>query len=62
VHPIVASVAPDVDTTRRRVGETLLARGLVAPGDIAVLVSISQDLDHQSANFIKLERLGSPGA
>ncbi len=62
VHPIVASVAADVDTTRRRVGEALLARGLVAPGDIAVLVSISQDLDHQSANFIKLERLGSPGA
>jgi hypothetical protein len=44
------------------VGETLLARGLVAPGDIAVLVSISQDLDHQSANYIKLERLSSPGA
>ena len=43
----------------RRVAEALLARGLVAPGDTVVVVSISQDLDHQSANYLKLERLGT---
>ena len=61
VQPLVVDVGSDVDTTRRRVGDALLARGVVAPGDIAVLVSISQDLGHQSANYLKLERLGTPG-
>jgi pyruvate kinase len=62
VHPIVANVGPDVDTTNRRVGEALLARHLVSPGDTVVVVSISQDLDHQSANYLKLERLGTASA
>ena len=62
VHPIVAIVGADVDTTNRRVAEALLARKLVAPGDTVVVVSISQDLGHQSANYLKLERLGTADA
>ena len=60
--PVVAAVGTDVDTMNRRVGEALLARGLVAPGDTAVYVSISQNLGHQSANYLKLERLGTASA
>jgi pyruvate kinase len=61
VQPIVTTVGADVDTTRRQVRDALLSRNLVAPGAMVVLVSISQDLDHQSANYLKLERLGTPG-
>jgi pyruvate kinase len=57
VHPIVTEIGPDLDSTNRRVGEVLLARGLLVAGAKIVLVSVSEDLAQQHTNYLKLERL-----
>ena len=58
VQPLVTQIGPDLDTTNRRVGELLVARGLVSAGGKVVLVSVSQDLALQNTNYLKLERVG----
>jgi len=56
VVPVSAEIGENVGSGARIV-QQLLARGLVQPGAVAVLVSINPDLTRVDANFLKIHRL-----
>lgn len=58
VVPFVVPIGADVDSTGAAIERHLLTHGLLAPGAVAVLVSVNPDLRRGDANFLKLQRLG----
>ncbi len=58
VVPFVCAIGADVDSTGAAIERHLLTHGLLAPGAVAVLVSVNPDLRRGDANFLKLQRLG----
>jgi pyruvate kinase len=57
VVPVRIDIGENVDSTGMRVGEQLVARGLVTRGSAVVLVSINADLTRSDANYLKITRL-----
>ena len=57
VVPIVTPLGENVDATGAAIGRDLLSRGLLAPGDAVVFVSVHEDLRRPAANFLKLHRV-----
>ena len=57
VAPVLTDLSGDVDLAAARIGEALVARGVVPPASVIVLVSISPDLAQEKANFLKLLRI-----
>jgi pyruvate kinase len=57
VVPIVAPFGENVDATGDAIGRELVGRGLLAPGDEVVFVSVHEDLRRPAANFLKLHRV-----
>jgi pyruvate kinase len=57
VVPVRIDIGENVDSTGMRVGEQLVARGLVARGSAVVLVNINADLTRSDANYLKITRL-----
>jgi pyruvate kinase len=57
VIPACVEIGEDVETTRALVTQQLMARGLIAAGSTVVLVSISDDLTRDDANYLKMKRL-----
>jgi pyruvate kinase len=45
------------DTSLPAVRQAILARGLLAPGAVVAIVSITQQLGHDSANFVNIQKL-----
>jgi pyruvate kinase len=58
VVPIVTPFGENVDATGDAIGHELVSRGLLAPGDEVVFVSVHEDLRRPAANFLKLHRIG----
>jgi len=46
-----------LDQVRDRVRQALVARGLLAPGAVVVVVNISDDLTRVDANFLRIQRI-----
>jgi pyruvate kinase len=57
VVPVVTELGSTVDGTGDTVGRELVSRGLLAPGDEVVFVSVHEDLQRPLGNFLKLHRL-----
>jgi pyruvate kinase len=57
VAPVCTDIGENVDSAGARIGQQLVARGLVASGAAVVLVSISADLTRDDANYLKIKRL-----
>jgi pyruvate kinase len=57
VAPVCTDIGENVDSAGVRIGQQLVARGLVASGAAVVLVSISADLTRDDANYLKIKRL-----
>ncbi len=57
VVPVVTTLGADVADTAARVGRELVERGVIASGSVVVLASISRELEHDSSNFLKLQRV-----
>ncbi|HXE79915.1 MAG TPA: pyruvate kinase [Vicinamibacterales bacterium] len=57
VCPLTVTLGANVDATGHLIGQALRDRGLVPPGGVIVLVSISEDLSAPQVNFVKLHRL-----
>ncbi len=57
VVPIVTPLGENVDATGDAIGRELVSRGLLAPGDEVVFVSVHEDLRRPAANFLKLHRV-----
>jgi pyruvate kinase len=58
VTPVVTPLGENVDATGAAVGQQLIARGLLTPGDEVVFVSVHADLSRPATNFLKLHRVG----
>jgi pyruvate kinase len=57
VEPVCTDIGENVDAAGMRIGQQLVARGLVSPGATVVLVSIHPDLSRSDANFLKIQQL-----
>jgi len=57
VVPVCTDIGENLGSAGTRVGQQLVARGLVASGAAVVLVSISGDLTRDDANYLKIKRL-----
>jgi pyruvate kinase len=57
VVPMCLAIGDNLDEARARIGEQLVARGLIVAGATAVFVSISADLARRDANYLKIQRL-----
>jgi pyruvate kinase len=57
VAPVCTDIGEHLGSAGTRVGQQLVARGLVASGATVVLVSISGDLTRDDANYLKIKRL-----
>jgi pyruvate kinase len=57
VVPLGCDLGADVNQAVDRIGETLRARGAIAPSSVIVVVSISPDLGQGPSNFLKLQRI-----
>jgi pyruvate kinase len=57
VVPVVCDLGANVVQALDRITEMLLARSLVAPSSVIVVVSISPDLTQGPSNFLKLQRI-----
>jgi pyruvate kinase len=57
VEPFLADLSGDIDVAARRIGATLVERGIVPPGSAVVLVSMTPELGPGPSNFLKLERV-----
>ena len=57
VVPVICDVGADVAEAIDRITAMLIARALVAPSSVIVVVSISPDLAHGPSNFLKLQRI-----
>jgi hypothetical protein len=55
--PVICDVGADVAEAIDRITAMLIARALVAPSSVIVVVSISPDLAHGPSNFLKLQRI-----
>jgi pyruvate kinase len=54
VVPVVADLGGDVDTAAARIGDDLVARGVVSRGSVIVLVSVNPALERGPSNFVKM--------
>jgi len=57
VAPVCTDIGEHLGSAGTRVGQQLVARGLVASGAAVVLVSISADLTRDDTNYLKIKRL-----
>ena len=57
VMPVVTDVSADVGATLSRIGEGLVAAGVIAPGSVLVLVSVTPDFRPGPSNVLKVQRL-----
>jgi pyruvate kinase len=57
VVPLCTDIGENVDSAGTRIGQQLVARGLVANGAVIVFVNISADLTRSDANYLKIQRL-----
>jgi pyruvate kinase len=57
VLPVLTDLSGDVNTAASRIGEELVASGVVARPSTVVVVSINPDLTTTSSNFLKLIRV-----
>ncbi len=57
VTPICTDIAENVSAAGLLIGQQLVRRKLVAPGDSVVLVSINPDLSRTDANYLKIQTL-----
>ena len=57
VVPVCTEIGQNVDSAGTVVSRELVARGLVAPGSIVVLVSIDADLTRHDRNYLKIQQL-----
>ncbi len=57
VTPVCTTIGENVDAAGALIGRQLVARGLVKPGAVVVLVSINPDVTRSNANYLKLQRL-----
>jgi pyruvate kinase len=55
--PLLCDLGTDVADALERITGMLVARSLVPPSSVIVVVSISPDLAHGPSNFLKLQRL-----
>jgi pyruvate kinase len=55
VHPLLADLDGTLEVLIGRFGQTLLERGVVAPGSSIVLVSMTPSLAPGPSNFLKLQ-------
>ena len=59
VLPVVADLAGDVGAVADRLGQELVARGVLPANAVIVLVSVTPDLAPGPSNFLKLHRVQS---
>ena len=59
VLPVVADLAGDIGAVADRLGQELVARGVLPGSAVIVLVSVTPDLAPGPSNFLKLHRVGS---
>lgn len=57
VTPICTEISENVSAAGLLIGQQLVRRKLVAPGDSVVLVSINSDLSRTDANYLKIQTL-----
>jgi pyruvate kinase len=57
VMPVLTDLGDDVNEAVRRIGKALVERHVMPETAVIVLVSISPDLSHEKANFLKLQRI-----
>ena len=57
VMPVCTEIGENVDAAGTLIGQELVSRGLVPPGAVVVLISISPDLTRNDANYLKIQRL-----
>jgi pyruvate kinase len=57
VVPVICDLGTDVAQALDRITEMLIARSLVTPSSVIVVVSISPDLAQGPSNFLKLQRI-----
>ncbi len=57
VLPVLTDLSGDVNTAASRIGEELVASGVIARPSTVVVVSINPDLTTTSSNFLKLIRV-----
>jgi pyruvate kinase len=57
VVPVVTDLSGDVASTAGRIGEQLVASGVLASGSVVVLVSVTTDLAEGASNFLKLQKI-----
>jgi pyruvate kinase len=57
VLPLCTDIGENVDAAAARIGEQIVARGLVARGATVVFVSINPDVSRSDANYLKLQRV-----
>jgi pyruvate kinase len=55
VHPLQVALDAPLDALASRFGQTLVDRGLVAPGSAVVLVSMTPGLEPGPSNFLKIQ-------
>jgi hypothetical protein len=54
---VLTDLSGDVNTAASRIGEELVASGVIARPSTVVVVSINPDLTTTSSNFLKLIRV-----
>ena len=57
VMPVLGDLTGDVDAAARRIGAQLVATGVITPGTVVALVSVTPDLAPGPSNFVKLHRV-----
>ena len=57
VEPLLADLSGDINVAARRIGATLVSRGIVPAGSAGVLVSMSPELGSGPSNFLTLQKM-----
>jgi pyruvate kinase len=57
VVPVLTELGGNIAVAASRVGADLVARGLVEPGSLIVLVNVARDLTHGPSNIVKIQRV-----
>jgi len=57
VEPLLADLSGDINVAARRIGATLVSRGIVPAGSAVVLVSMSPELGSGPSNFLTLQKM-----
>ena len=55
--PVLGDLTGDVDAAARRIGARLVATGVITPGTVIAVVSVTPDLAPGPSNFVKLHRV-----